>query len=48
MRKFEIIGEATKTSSNKFTDKYSDILWEEMTGFKNVSINDYLKVNLNN
>ena len=47
IRNFEIIGEATKRLSTEFRDKYPDIPWQQMAGFRDVLIHDYLKVNLN-
>ena len=47
IRNFEIIGEATKRLSTEFRDKYSDIPWQQMPGFRDILIHDYLKVNLN-
>ncbi|MGK7899103.1 MAG: DUF86 domain-containing protein [Xenococcus sp. (in: cyanobacteria)] len=47
IRNFEIIGEATKRLSTEFRDKYPDIPWQQMAGFRDILIHDYLKVNLN-
>ena len=47
IRNFEIIGEATKRLPTEFREKYPDIPWQQMAGFRDVLIHDYLKVNLN-
>jgi len=47
IRNFEIIGEATKRLSPELRSKYSDVPWQQMAGFRDVLIHDYLKVNLN-
>ena len=47
IRNFEIIGEATKRLSTEFRTTYPDIPWQQMAGFRDVLIHDYLKVNLN-
>ncbi len=46
IRNFEIIGEATKRLSTEFRTTYPDIPWQQMAGFRDVLIHDYLKVNL--
>ncbi|MBW4604038.1 MAG: DUF86 domain-containing protein [Calothrix sp. FI2-JRJ7] len=47
IRKFEIIGEATKRLSPELRSTYSDVPWQQMAGLRDVLIHDYLKVNLN-
>ncbi len=47
IRNFEIIGEATKRLSTEFRASYPDIPWQQMAGFRDVLIHDYLKINLN-
>jgi uncharacterized protein with HEPN domain len=47
IRKFEIIGEATKRLSPELRATYSDVPWQQMAGLRDVLIHDYLKVNLN-
>jgi uncharacterized protein with HEPN domain len=47
MRNFEIIGEATKRLSPEIRAAYPDVLWQQIAGFRDVLIHDYLKVNLN-
>jgi uncharacterized protein with HEPN domain len=45
VRKFEIIGEATKRISVDFRNNYPDIPWSEMAGMRDVLIHDYIDVN---
>ncbi len=47
IRNFEIVGEATKRLSPEFKSTHPDIPWQQMAGFRDVLIHDYLKVNLN-
>ncbi|MBP5975019.1 DUF86 domain-containing protein [Brasilonema sp. CT11] len=44
---FEIIGEATKRLSPEIRAVYPDVPWQQVAGFRDVLIHDYLKVNLN-
>lgn len=47
IRNFEIIGEATKRLSVDFRAKYPNIPWQQMAGFRDILIHDYLMVNVN-
>lgn len=47
IRNFEIIGEATKRLSTDLKAVYPDVPWQQIAGFRDVLIHDYLKVNLN-
>jgi uncharacterized protein with HEPN domain len=47
IRNFEIIGEATKRLSAELRISYPKIQWQQIAGFGDVLIHDYLKVNLN-
>ena len=47
IRNFEVIGEATKRLSLDFREKYPNIPWQQMAGFRDILIHDYLKVNVN-
>ncbi|MBD2301492.1 DUF86 domain-containing protein [Nostoc sp. FACHB-87] len=47
IRNFEIIGEATKRLSPEIKAAYPDLPWQQIAGFRDVLIHDYLKVNLN-
>lgn len=47
IRNFEIIGEATKRLSPDLRAAYPNIPWQQIAGFRDVLIHDYLKVNLN-
>jgi len=43
-RNFEIIGEATKAIPQEFREKYPDIPWKLMAGFRDMLIHDYIRV----
>lgn len=47
IRNFEIIGEATKRLSPEIKAAYPDLPWQQVAGFRDVLIHDYLKINLN-
>ncbi len=47
IRNFEIIGEATKRLSAELRTAHPEIQWQQIAGFRDVLIHDYLKVNLN-
>ncbi|WP_308796446.1 HepT-like ribonuclease domain-containing protein [Tolypothrix sp. FACHB-123] len=47
IRNFEIIGEATKRLSPEIKAANPDVRWQQIAGFKDILINDYLKLNLN-
>ncbi len=44
IRKFEIIGEATKGLPKDLKDKHPEILWKEMAGFRDKLIHFYFGV----
>lgn len=44
IRKFEIIGEATKHIPEKIREKYPDIPWKEMAGFRDKLIHFYFGI----
>lgn len=41
IRNFEIIGEAANRVSEEFKDKYPDIEWHRIRGFRNRIVHDY-------
>lgn len=45
MRRFEIIGEATKNLPKEVRDAYPDIPWRTMAGLRDVLIHSYFKIN---
>jgi uncharacterized protein with HEPN domain len=47
IRKFEIIGEATKNISQEIKDKYNSIPWKEMAGMRDKLIHFYFGINCN-
>ncbi len=48
IRNFEIIGEATKHLSPEFRERYPDIPWRKMAGFRDVLIHSYMWIDLSN
>ena len=46
IRKFEIIGEATKSITENIRKKYPQIAWKEMAGMRDKLIHSYSKVDL--
>jgi uncharacterized protein with HEPN domain len=47
VRRFEIIGEATKNIPNTFRMKYPEIPWRDLAGFRDVLIHGYFGVDVN-
>jgi len=47
IRKFEIIGEATKNLPNTIKDKYPQIPWKDIAGMRDKLIHAYSEVDLN-
>jgi len=47
VRRLEIIGEAAKNISDKTREKYPEIPWKDIAGFRDVIIHGYFKVDLN-
>ncbi len=47
IRNFEIIGEASGRLPNEFKEKYPDIDWNRMRGFRNRLVHDYFGIDLN-
>ncbi len=46
IRKFEIVGEATKRISPDFKKKHDGIPWKDMAGMRDVLIHDYIDVDI--
>lgn len=44
IKQIEIIGEASAAISSDIKDKYNDIEWKAMKGFRNISIHEYFSV----
>jgi uncharacterized protein with HEPN domain len=47
IRNFEIIGEAANRLPEEFKDKYPDIDWHRMRGFRNRIVHDYFGIDFN-
>ncbi len=46
IRNFEIIGEATKRLSAEFRQKYPEIPWRRMAGFRDILIHNYMNIDI--
>jgi uncharacterized protein with HEPN domain len=46
VRNFEIIGEATKRLSWELKQAYPNVKWRQVSGFRDILIHDYLRVDL--
>lgn len=47
IRNFEIIGEAANRLPEEFKDKYHEIDWHRIRGFKNRIVHDYVGIDYN-
>lgn len=46
IRNFEVIGEATKQVSPPLRERFPDIAWRQMAGFRDVLIHNYMGIDL--
>jgi|SRR3989344_5662264 len=44
IRRLEIIGEATKNIPNSFREKYPEVPWKKIAGFRDVIIHGYFSI----
>jgi uncharacterized protein with HEPN domain len=44
VRNFQVIGDATKNLSIELKQAYPELPWRNMTGFRDVLVHDYLRV----
>ena len=47
VRNLEIIGEAARNIPEDFSEKYSDLPWQEMVSMRNKVIHEYFGIDLN-
>ncbi len=47
MRRFEIIGEATKNLPKGLKEKYPDVKWRQIAGLRDILIHEYFGVDIN-
>ena len=45
VKQIEIVGEACNHISNEFKQTHSEIEWNPITGFRNISVHEYFGVN---
>lgn len=46
IRNFEVIGEATKRLTMEIRQKYPQVIWKQMAGFRDILIHNYSQVRL--
>lgn len=46
VRNFENIGESVKKISDQFKERYTDIPWRRIAGFRDILAHDYLRVDI--
>jgi uncharacterized protein with HEPN domain len=46
IRNFEVMGEATKRLSPEVREAFPQVPWQQIAGFRDVLIHDYLKINV--
>lgn len=44
VRRFEIMGEATKRLSSEFRERHKDVPWRQLAGFRDILIHHYERV----
>ena len=47
IRRLEIIGEAVKNIPNNFREKYPEVPWKKIAGFRDVIVHAYFEVDFN-
>lgn len=46
LRNLQILSESTQRLSQPLKDKYSEIPWRDISGFRNILVHDYLGIDL--
>ena len=46
IRNLQVLSESTQRLSSELKEKYSDIAWHKMSGFRNIIVHEYLSLDI--